>query len=222
MFRSAAYCVQGQYKSTVICNTCGAESCTFEPFTLLQLPLPEPVHRFITVTRASFSRLLPRLLTFRARCRLAHVLECNASRPRAVVFRGNVRRALTVSVKVPKTATLAALKAGVAGLRPGVYGAGPDVPVVQVHADELVAVRVFSHAVTWPALPDDTALSQIRWVQRRLWWHSRAQQFRACPCLSPAPPPLWPRHAAGTTTIFTSTRFGRNLRLSRHCQRPYR
>lgn len=31
----------GQYKSSLICKTCKYESCRYEPFTYLQLPLPE-------------------------------------------------------------------------------------------------------------------------------------------------------------------------------------
>ena len=40
----------GQFKSLLTCGTCGAESARFEPFTTLQLPLPEPSYRFIKVT----------------------------------------------------------------------------------------------------------------------------------------------------------------------------
>uniref|UniRef100_A0A7R9UAR4 USP domain-containing protein n=1 Tax=Pinguiococcus pyrenoidosus TaxID=172671 RepID=A0A7R9UAR4_9STRA len=40
----------GQFKSCLYCPTCGHESARFETFTFLQLPLPEPKDRFITVT----------------------------------------------------------------------------------------------------------------------------------------------------------------------------
>lgn len=40
----------GQFRSTLRCLNCGYESCRYEVFHTLQLPLPEPEHRFIRVT----------------------------------------------------------------------------------------------------------------------------------------------------------------------------
>lgn len=39
----------GQYKSLLTCSECGFKSARFEPFTFLQLPLPEPTHSTVTL-----------------------------------------------------------------------------------------------------------------------------------------------------------------------------
>ncbi|KAI9921428.1 hypothetical protein PsorP6_000849 [Peronosclerospora sorghi] len=39
----------GQYKSLLTCSVCGFKSARFEPFTFLQIPLPEPKHNTVTV-----------------------------------------------------------------------------------------------------------------------------------------------------------------------------
>ncbi|KAG7395866.1 Ubiquitin carboxyl-terminal hydrolase 32 [Phytophthora boehmeriae] len=39
----------GQYKSLLTCSVCGFKSARFEPFTFLQVPLPEPTHNTVTV-----------------------------------------------------------------------------------------------------------------------------------------------------------------------------
>lgn len=39
----------GQYKSLLTCRTCKYESARFEPFTFLQLPLPEDDHHLVTL-----------------------------------------------------------------------------------------------------------------------------------------------------------------------------
>lgn len=41
---------QGQYKSTLVCPTCGKISITFDPFMYLSLPLPSTNNRSMTVT----------------------------------------------------------------------------------------------------------------------------------------------------------------------------
>lgn len=40
----------GQFRSSLRCRHCGSTSCRFEPFTILQLPLPETRERAINVT----------------------------------------------------------------------------------------------------------------------------------------------------------------------------
>ena len=81
---------------------------------------------------------------------------------RAVVFRSGVRRPVTVSVKVPKTGTLADLKAAVERSRPGLFGASADVPVLQVHAVDLVACKVLQHQLSDIAIPDETPLTNLK------------------------------------------------------------
>ncbi|CEG43733.1 ubiquitinspecific protease [Plasmopara halstedii] len=39
----------GQYKSLLTCSVCNFKSARFEPFTFLQVPLPEPQHNTVTV-----------------------------------------------------------------------------------------------------------------------------------------------------------------------------
>lgn len=39
----------GQYKSLLTCSVCSFKSARFEPFTFLQVPLPEPQHNTVTV-----------------------------------------------------------------------------------------------------------------------------------------------------------------------------
>ncbi|CAI5734046.1 unnamed protein product [Hyaloperonospora brassicae] len=39
----------GQYKSLLTCSVCSFKSARFEPFTFLQVPLPEPKHNTVTV-----------------------------------------------------------------------------------------------------------------------------------------------------------------------------
>ncbi|CAH0490887.1 unnamed protein product [Peronospora farinosa] len=39
----------GQYKSLLTCSVCGFKSARFEPFTFLQVPLPEPKHNTVMV-----------------------------------------------------------------------------------------------------------------------------------------------------------------------------
>lgn len=39
----------GQYKSLLTCNVCGFKSARFEPFTFLQVPLPEPTHSTVSI-----------------------------------------------------------------------------------------------------------------------------------------------------------------------------
>jgi ubiquitin C-terminal hydrolase len=40
----------GQYKSLLTCRTCKYESARFEPFSFLQLPLPEDEHVSVSLT----------------------------------------------------------------------------------------------------------------------------------------------------------------------------
>ncbi len=57
---------------------------------------------------------------------------CSTLRVFAVVFRDNVRRPLSVSVKILKTANVGALKTSVAALRPGMFGVTAEVPAIEV------------------------------------------------------------------------------------------
>ena len=47
----------GQFKSVLRCIACGQRSARFEPFTQLQLPLPQPDHSIATVTVVSLDAL---------------------------------------------------------------------------------------------------------------------------------------------------------------------
>lgn len=47
---SGAWCLQGQYKSTLVCPVCSKVSVTFDPFMYLSLPLPAKSSRSMTVT----------------------------------------------------------------------------------------------------------------------------------------------------------------------------
>ncbi|CAI5715670.1 unnamed protein product [Peronospora destructor] len=45
----------GQYKSLLTCSVCGFKSARFEPFTFLQVPLPEPKHNTSDIKLCEFS-----------------------------------------------------------------------------------------------------------------------------------------------------------------------
>ncbi|OQR81726.1 ubiquitin-specific protease [Thraustotheca clavata] len=55
----------GQYKSLLTCSHCGYKSARFEPFTFLQLPLPEPTHNNVTIRLAFASGRMPLKLSLR-------------------------------------------------------------------------------------------------------------------------------------------------------------
>ncbi|RHZ16211.1 hypothetical protein DYB31_008565, partial [Aphanomyces astaci] len=56
----------GQYKSLLTCSACGFKSARFEPFTFLQVPLPEPTHNNVTIPIVfADSRMMPQKLSLR-------------------------------------------------------------------------------------------------------------------------------------------------------------
>ncbi|KDO31693.1 hypothetical protein SPRG_03611 [Saprolegnia parasitica CBS 223.65] len=55
----------GQYKSLLTCSQCGYKSARFEPFTFLQLPLPEPTHNNVTIRLAFAAARMPLKLSLR-------------------------------------------------------------------------------------------------------------------------------------------------------------
>ncbi|RLO08269.1 hypothetical protein DYB28_001645, partial [Aphanomyces astaci] len=56
----------GQYKSLLTCSACGFKSARFEPFTFLQVPLPEPTHNNVTIPVVfADSRMMPQKLSLR-------------------------------------------------------------------------------------------------------------------------------------------------------------
>ncbi|GLE05681.1 hypothetical protein PINS_up014721 [Pythium insidiosum] len=55
----------GQYKSLLTCSECGFKSARFEPFTFLQLPLPEPTHNTITLTLVLCNGMAPMKVSVR-------------------------------------------------------------------------------------------------------------------------------------------------------------
>ncbi|OQR98273.1 ubiquitin-specific protease [Achlya hypogyna] len=55
----------GQYKSLLTCSECGYKSARFEPFTFLQLPLPEPTHNNVTIRLTFAAGRMPLKLSLR-------------------------------------------------------------------------------------------------------------------------------------------------------------
>lgn len=55
----------GQYKSLLTCSVCGFKSARFEPFTFLQVPLPEPTHNTVTVLLVPASGVSPMKVSVR-------------------------------------------------------------------------------------------------------------------------------------------------------------
>ncbi|RLN62516.1 hypothetical protein BBJ28_00015326, partial [Nothophytophthora sp. Chile5] len=55
----------GQYKSLLTCSVCGFKSARFEPFTFLQVPLPEPTHNTVTVLLVLASGVTPMKVSVR-------------------------------------------------------------------------------------------------------------------------------------------------------------
>lgn len=55
----------GQYKSLLTCSVCGFKSARFEPFTFLQVPLPEPTHSTVTVLLVLSNGITPRKVSVR-------------------------------------------------------------------------------------------------------------------------------------------------------------
>jgi ubiquitin C-terminal hydrolase len=55
----------GQYKSLLTCSECGFKSARFEPFTFLQLPLPEPTHNTVTLALVLSNGLAPMKVSVR-------------------------------------------------------------------------------------------------------------------------------------------------------------
>eukprot|EP01138_Halocafeteria_seosinensis_P006624 gb/GECG01006772.1/.p1 GENE.gb/GECG01006772.1/~~gb/GECG01006772.1/.p1 ORF type:complete len:1900 (+),score=212.10 gb/GECG01006772.1/:1-5700(+) len=49
----------GQYKSTLVCDHCNQASCRFEPFTVLQVPLPSPQYRYIKILVVFWNNVRP-------------------------------------------------------------------------------------------------------------------------------------------------------------------
>ena len=49
----------GQYKSTLVCDHCNQASCRFEPFTVLQVPLPSITYRYIKVLLVFWNNARP-------------------------------------------------------------------------------------------------------------------------------------------------------------------
>jgi hypothetical protein len=64
--------------------------------------------------------------------------RCCPARGPTVVFRGNVRRPLYLSIQAAKTGTVGALKSGIQDLRPGLHNCGPTTPALQVRSSEHV------------------------------------------------------------------------------------
>jgi hypothetical protein len=65
-------------------------------------------------------------------CVWLHRVRVGPRLPVAVVFRGNARKPLYISVKASKTGTVAGLKMAIQDLKPGLYGTGPTTPGMQV------------------------------------------------------------------------------------------
>ncbi|CAK4376833.1 unnamed protein product [Aphanomyces euteiches] len=55
----------GQYKSLLTCSACGFKSARFEPFTFLQVPLPEPTHNNVTIPLVFAQNRMPQKLSLR-------------------------------------------------------------------------------------------------------------------------------------------------------------
>ncbi|TMW65897.1 hypothetical protein Poli38472_003662 [Pythium oligandrum] len=55
----------GQYKSLLTCSECGFKSARFEPFTFLQLPLPEPTHSTVTLLLVLSNGMAPMKVSVR-------------------------------------------------------------------------------------------------------------------------------------------------------------
>ncbi|ETV95896.1 hypothetical protein H310_10934 [Aphanomyces invadans] len=55
----------GQYKSLLTCSACGFKSARFEPFTFLQVPLPEPTHNNVTIPVVFAGSRMPQKLSLR-------------------------------------------------------------------------------------------------------------------------------------------------------------
>lgn len=55
----------GQYKSLLTCSVCGFKSARFEPFTFLQVPLPEPTHNTVTVLLVLANGMTPTKVSVR-------------------------------------------------------------------------------------------------------------------------------------------------------------
>uniref|UniRef100_K3WZ92 ubiquitinyl hydrolase 1 n=1 Tax=Globisporangium ultimum (strain ATCC 200006 / CBS 805.95 / DAOM BR144) TaxID=431595 RepID=K3WZ92_GLOUD len=55
----------GQYKSLLTCSVCGFKSARFEPFTFLQVPLPEPTHNTVTVLLVLANGMTPMKVSVR-------------------------------------------------------------------------------------------------------------------------------------------------------------
>lgn len=55
----------GQYKSLLTCSVCGFKSARFEPFTFLQVPLPEPTHNTVTVLLVLSNGMTPMKVSVR-------------------------------------------------------------------------------------------------------------------------------------------------------------
>nr|CCA17724.1 ubiquitinspecific protease putative [Albugo laibachii Nc14]CCA18370.1 ubiquitinspecific protease putative [Albugo laibachii Nc14] len=55
----------GQYKSLLTCMDCGFKSARFEPFTFLQVPLPEPTHTTVTLVLVLSNGMQPTKISIR-------------------------------------------------------------------------------------------------------------------------------------------------------------
>ncbi|KAF0688031.1 Aste57867_20313 [Aphanomyces stellatus] len=55
----------GQYKSLLTCSACGFKSARFEPFTFLQVPLPEPTHNNVSIPLVFAKNRMPQKLSLR-------------------------------------------------------------------------------------------------------------------------------------------------------------
>jgi len=78
-----------------------------------------------------------------------------------IIFRDNMRRPLLISVKVPKTGTLADLKSAIAAMRPGMYVTGDAQPCTAVLAEDILVCRVSMNSITTLDMPDETPLKRI-------------------------------------------------------------
>jgi hypothetical protein len=78
------------------------------------------------------------------------------------VFRGNNRKPLYLSVKAPKTGTVADVKAAIQDLRPGLYLPSSTTPALQVHAEDLWVCRQYREGGLSEEVPDDTPLTQVK------------------------------------------------------------
>ena len=55
----------GQYKSLLTCCECKFESARFEPFSFLQVPLPEPTHHNVTIRMEFYTAIAPQNVSLR-------------------------------------------------------------------------------------------------------------------------------------------------------------